>query len=89
MRYVIYWLVSENKKKTYIGFTDDIKRRIKEHRNKKVKTTRDFGNFKVFILENIQNENEIEIREKYWKSCAGRKKLKKLFEKYIDNAAIV
>ncbi len=78
--YYIYFLINEFKNKTYTGFTRDLNKRIKEHHNKKVRSTRNFGNFSRFILEEVENLAQARIREKYWKSCAGRKKLKKLFE---------
>jgi putative endonuclease len=81
--YIIYWLVNENKDKTYIGFTKDIAQRINYHVDKKVKTTEDFGKFKCFILERVEDLISARKREKYWKSCAGRKKLKMLFDKII------
>jgi putative endonuclease len=80
MPYVIYWLLSENKDKIYIGFSDDIKRRIIEHKSGKVKTTKGFGKFRCFKLEEIENIEKTRNREKYWKSATGRKKLKKYFE---------
>ncbi|MBU1164973.1 GIY-YIG nuclease family protein [Patescibacteria group bacterium] len=43
--YIIYWLINENFNKTYIGFTNNLKNRLKEHKNKRVKFTRNFGNF--------------------------------------------
>lgn len=81
MALVVYWLISGDKKKTYVGFSDNIERRIAEHKSKQVRTTRNFGNFKYFILEKVDDECYARKREKYWKSCAGRKKLKIIFEK--------
>lgn len=79
--YSIYWLISENYDKTYIGFTKDIKLRLKKHKNKAVYTTRSFGKFRCFILEEVDNLAQARIREKYWKSGVGRKKLSKYFIK--------
>jgi len=77
--YLIYWLISQRRDKTYIGYSDDLKRRKKEHRDKKVKSTINFGDFKCYILEKVNTIQEARRREKYWKSAAGRRKLKKLF----------
>ncbi len=81
--YSIYWLVDETKTRTYVGFSDDLFRRLSEHKNGKVKTTKNFGAFQYKILEEVQTENEARQKELYWKSCAGRKKLKKLFHAAI------
>jgi putative endonuclease len=81
MTYIIYWLLSENKYRTYIGFSDKIKRRIMEHKSGKVKTTKGFDKFRCFKLEEVENIEKARIREKYWKSSSGRKKLKEYFIK--------
>ncbi len=83
--YCIYLLLNENKDKTYIGSTNDINRRICEHKSKKTVSTRNFGDFKHFILEKVDSLMDARKREKYWKSCAGRKKLKI----FLSNGAIV
>lgn len=77
--YVIYWLIAEDSNKTYVGFTSDINKRLGRHRQHVVKSTRDFSKFRCFILEQVKNVAEARSREKYWKSCAGRKKLKIIF----------
>ncbi|KKP94869.1 MAG: Excinuclease ABC subunit C [Candidatus Moranbacteria bacterium GW2011_GWE1_36_7] len=79
MKYRVYWIISEDRCSTYIGFSDNIDRRIEEHRDKKVKSTCDFGNFTYQLVDFAENETEARKKEKYWKSCAGRKRLKKIF----------
>lgn len=82
--YNIYWLINERKNKTYLGFTNNLKQRIYQHKNKKVKSTKDFGKFRCIILEHMSNLELAIKREGYWKSGAGRKKLKILFKKLIE-----
>jgi putative endonuclease len=77
--YKIYFLINEWKTKTYVGFTKDLNARIEMHKAGKIKTTESFGVFSVNILENIGTVEEAQKKEKYWKSCAGRKKLKRIF----------
>ena len=77
--YVIYFLVNESKDKTYIGFTNDISKRIKMHFSGNVRTTENFGKFEYFILERVDNLEEAIKKERYWKSCAGRKKVKEFY----------
>jgi putative endonuclease len=78
--YKIYCLVNNNSA-TYIGFTNDINRRILEHKSGKVKTTKKFDKFRVLILESAINIKDARKKEKYWKSHTGRKSLKKMFKK--------
>lgn len=81
MKYIIYWLISYDCKKTYVGFSGDINNRIKKHKNKQIKSTLNFGKFKCFKLEEVNGLIEARAKEKYWKSHAGRKKLKQYFDK--------
>jgi len=61
--------------KTYVGLTEDVGKGLDFHKNRKVKSTKNFGNFRHLILEGrINSKHEARIKEKYWKSCAGRKK---------------
>ncbi len=78
--YTIYWLINEQRNKTYIGLSKNFKQRILEHKSKKVKTTINFGNFTYHILEKIDVITKARQREKYWKSSAGRRKLKNLYK---------
>ncbi|MCX6784996.1 MAG: GIY-YIG nuclease family protein [Candidatus Komeilibacteria bacterium] len=79
--YIIYWIINEQRNKTYVGFSDDLPRRLQEHKNKKVKSTQDFGKLSCYKLETVDSLAKAIKREKYWKSCAGRKKLKVSFGK--------
>ena len=75
----LYFLINEARTKTYIGFSNDLNRRMEEYRLGKIKTTKNFGNFIVKILEEVETVQKARTREKYWKSSAGRRKLKNLF----------
>lgn len=83
MEFVIYLLISEDSQKTYVGYSSDINRRIKEHRRGIVTTTKSFGKFRCFKLEKNDGIIKARKREKYWKSHAGRKKLKNILAKII------
>ena len=78
--YYIYLLINETSDKTYIGFTDNVERRIREHRNKKVKSTKNFGKFKGYIINKTNSIKQAREKEKYYKSTSGRRKLKIFFE---------
>ena len=77
--YSIYWLIDEKGAKTYVGFSGNLEKRLQEHATKKVKSTKNFGAFKCIILEKKPTESEAKKRERYWKSSAGRKKLKAIY----------
>lgn len=75
----IYWLLSEDNKKTYVGFTGNLDERMRMHRNDQVKSTKGFGNFRIIVLDNVDDVGLARSRERYWKSAAGRKKLKDMY----------
>jgi len=79
MLYSIYFLISQDGKRTYVGYSGDFKKRLRQHRNKAVKTTVNFGRFQWQILETVDSVPGARKKERYWKSAAGRKKLKTLF----------
>ena len=85
--YTIYLLINEFNTKTYTGFTEDVNQRLMEHKNKKAKSTKLFGNFRHIILErDIATIEQARLREKYWKSCAGRKKIKNSFNMALSSS---
>jgi putative endonuclease len=83
--YFVYVLKSINYKKSYVGHTDDLLRRITEHNNGQSKFTSKFKPWKIIYNEKFESEVDAIFREKYYKSHAGRKKLKELF----NNCGIV
>lgn len=74
--YVVYVLESETHKRVYIGMTNDLERRIKEHNNGKTKSTRFYKPWKVLFTESFSTRTEARKREKYLKSGIGREFIK-------------
>ena len=77
MHYV-YAIKSENRNYIYVGMTNDPKRRIGEHNNKYVRTTRAYAPFVKILTEEFPSRIEARKREKYLKSGAGKEYLKSL-----------
>jgi len=75
--YYVYILQSEDKK-FYKGVTNNLDRRLKEHRLKRTKSTSYLNNLKIVYKEEYNNFPEARKRELYFKSAAGRRFLKKL-----------
>ncbi len=61
--YYIYLLIDNNGKK-YIGYSENLKRRIKEHLNNKVYTTKRMTNQKLFYYESYFDMSLAKEREK-------------------------
>ncbi len=76
MKYYLYILKSLEYNKTYIGYTNNIKRRLNEHNSGKSNYTRKYKPWKVVYFEEYGDEISARERERYYKSGAGRRKIK-------------
>lgn len=74
--FIIYGLYFSDRE-IYIGMSNNIEQRIKEHRVGRVKSTKQYkGLFKVLLIEECDNRIKARQREKYWKSGYGKERLK-------------
>ena len=78
----VYILQSEKDGRLYIGFTDDIKRRPREHNEGKSLATRPFRPYKLIYYEAFLERKDAEAREKFLKSGWGRRSIKKMLKFY-------
>lgn len=76
--YYVYAIKSELRKYIYVGLTNHPERRIKQHNDKKEKTTRAFTPFKIILIEKYPTRIGARKREKYLKSGTGKEYLKSL-----------
>lgn len=74
----VYAIKSELRKYIYVGLTNNPERRIKQHNNKKEKTTRTFTPFKTILIEKYPTRLDARKREKYLKFGIGKEYLKSL-----------
>ena len=75
--YTVYVLKSVDGK-LYKGMTNDLKRRLKEHRRGKTVTTRKMKNFVLIYKEEYLIFEDARKRELYFKSAVGRRYLKRI-----------
>jgi putative endonuclease len=74
--YTVYVLVDSDGK-FYKGMTNNLQRRLKEHAAGRTKTTHNMESLKIVYAEERDNAEQARKREKYLKSAAGRRFLKK------------
>jgi len=79
--FCIYILKSLKDNKTYVGYTNNLERRLVEHNSGKNIATRNRRPFKLLFSEKFETSKEARRRELYWKNGGGRRKLKEFFEK--------
>ncbi len=63
-KYCVYVLQSKKDKSTYIGYTNDLKRRFQEHNKGLCRSTKDRIPFEVIAYEAYSAESDARIREK-------------------------
>ena len=64
----------------YVGFTNDVERRIREHNQGLTKSTKGYRPWELIYKEELASRIEARAREKYLKSGVGKEFLKsKLF----------
>ncbi len=78
--FFIYILKSQVANKSYVGHTDDLDRRIKEHNSGKHFYTKRYLPWKIIYNEKFENADEARKREKYLKTTNGRRFMKNIFE---------
>ena len=75
--YYTYVLLSEKDKKIYVGWTNNLKHRLKRHYNGLVKATKDRRPLKLIYYEACLDKELAIQREKQLKSGFGRAYLKR------------
>ena len=70
--FTVYILLSEKDNKRYIGFTDNIERRLLEHNSGKVISTKNRRPLKLIYSEEYENKSEAMKREKEIKNKKGK-----------------
>ncbi len=78
MKYWVYILKSLNYDKTYVGFTNNLERRLNEHNSGKTIFTNKYKPWKIVYKEEALDRITARKREKYFKSSAARRKLKSI-----------
>ncbi len=79
--YYVYILKSLRDRRTYVGYTNDFQRRLGKHNNGQVRSTRNRRPLALMYLEKHSNKKEAKQRERWWKSGAGRLRLREFYRK--------
>ncbi len=85
--YYFYVLRFKKNGKLYYGFTNDLKRRIKEHQSGNSMFTSKNGPFDLIFYEAYLNEGDARAAEKYFKTGHGREMLKDKLKNYLGTVA--
>lgn len=83
MFYYVYVLQSAKDKNFYVGFTNNIRKRISEHNNGKVLSTKERIPLKLIYWEGCISKTDAVKREKYLKTAWGKRYLKNRLGDYL------
>lgn len=84
MYYIVYILEDQKDETWYIGFTTNLKERLRAHNSKQSPYTSKKDNWKLIYAELYLNKLDALGREKFLKSGAGHRFLKKQMKNYFN-----
>ena len=74
--YQVYILKSLKDHRTYTGYAKDARLRLVDHNSGRVDATKNRRPLEIIFTEDLETLEEAKKRELYWKSGAGRRKLR-------------
>ena len=83
--YYVYILQSQKDKSLYIGYSPDLKRRLLRHNRSQVRSTKIKTPLKLIYYEAYLNRKDATGRERFLKSGAGWRFIKKQLKHYLEN----
>ena len=86
--FYVYVLRSLKSDFIYIGYTDDLKRRFKEHNSKLNISTKHYAPFEIIHYEAYRNKKDAKRREEYLKCYRGITTLKTMLKCYFSRSQI-
>lgn len=83
--FYIYILYSLKDNKFYIGFTTNLRKRVKNHNTNKVFSTKGRNPLRLIYYEAYLNKKDAIKREKYFKTDNGKRSLRLMLVNYLKS----
>ena len=83
MFFYVYVLQSRIKDKLYLGYTDNLTRRVKEHNLGLNQSTKLYTPWTLIYYEACRNQQDAKRREKYFKSSQGGRLIRSRLKEYF------
>ncbi len=81
MKWYVYFLKSLIKDNwIYVGSTNNLSKRLREHNSKKVLATKAYSPYSIIYTEQFDNKHEAWQREQYFKYWKGRIEKKEILK---------
>ncbi len=81
MSFFVYSIRSLKDGRFYVGMTESLERRIKEHNNGRTKSTKGYTPWILVFFEKFKTREEARKREKYLKSGIGKEFIKRYWSR--------
>jgi putative endonuclease len=78
LKFTVYAIKSKNRNYIYVGMTNNLERRLKEHNQRENKSTKAYAPFTLVYSETLDSRSDARLKEKYLKSGVGKAYLKGL-----------
>ncbi|MDO8471312.1 MAG: GIY-YIG nuclease family protein [bacterium] len=79
-----YVLKSEKSGRLYTGYTNDLRKRFKEHNSGKSTYTAKRGPYRLIYYEACGNEYDAKAREKYLKTAMGKRYIQNRLKRFLS-----
>ena len=83
--YYVYVLLSQKDGLFYTGYTENLKKRLKEHNAGYVKSTERRRPFRLIYFEACSDRKDALRREKYLKTTYGKRYIKNRLSNFLQN----
>jgi putative endonuclease len=83
MYYYVYVLRSLKDNNNYVGYTENLKKRLVEHNSGKVKSTKNRMPLELIYFEGCLSQQDATRREKYLKTAWGKRYIKNRLDNYL------
>jgi len=87
--FYVYILQSIKEGNLYIGYSADLKQRLKEHNQGHVRSTKPYYPWKLSYYEACLNQKDATRREQYLKTGQGQRLIKRRIKEYLYSQKVV
>ncbi|TSC88790.1 MAG: putative endonuclease [Parcubacteria group bacterium Gr01-1014_3] len=83
MFWYVYIIQSVGNKSLYVGYTQDLEKRLKEHNHGLNFSTKPYRPWRIVHFEAYRNEKDAKRRERYLKTSQGSRLLRRMLKEYF------
>ncbi len=86
MPYFVYVMLTSDTKQFYVGYSTNLRQRLKDHKNKKgARFLKAHPHFSLVYYEVYQNKTDARRQELFYKTGRGREVLRRKLQETIKN----